>query len=92
MDENGRTTVGNRPYGVPKTEEERKATHKAAYGSAELPERGTGNPGGNPGETTAEEDILLVPDNRKIAAAYAADLETIRINRWRKYDAYNVEA
>ena len=32
----------SRPFGVPKTEEERKATHKLIYGSDILPPRGTG--------------------------------------------------
>lgn len=35
-----------RPYGVPKTEEERRATHEALYGTTELPPRGTGILGG----------------------------------------------
>uniref|UniRef100_A0A6M3Y1N8 Uncharacterized protein n=1 Tax=viral metagenome TaxID=1070528 RepID=A0A6M3Y1N8_9ZZZZ len=36
----------DREYGVPKTEEEREATHQALYGSSNLPPRGTGqNPG-----------------------------------------------
>lgn len=34
--------VNERPYGVPKTEEERAATHEALYGNSELPPRGTG--------------------------------------------------
>jgi len=29
------------PYGIPKTEEERKETHKAMFGTTELPPRGT---------------------------------------------------
>lgn len=33
------------PPGVPKTEEQRRATHSVKYGSDELPPRGTGNPG-----------------------------------------------
>jgi len=31
-----------RRYGNPKTDEERRATHKAIYGTEELPPRGTG--------------------------------------------------
>lgn len=30
-----------RPFGVPKTEEERKATHKERFGTEELPPRGS---------------------------------------------------
>ena len=37
----------NREYGVPKTEEEREATHQALYGSSELPPRGTGQQEGS---------------------------------------------
>lgn len=81
----------NRPYGTPKTEEERKETHEDVYGSSELPERGTGIAGKNPGETTVEDEIDQVPMKRQEAVRYAAHLETIRINRWRKYDAYNVK-
>lgn len=33
---------GKGRYGIPKTEEERLATHQAIYGSQELPPRGTG--------------------------------------------------
>jgi len=32
----------SRPYGTPKTEEERRQTHQGIYGSGELPPRGTG--------------------------------------------------
>jgi len=34
----------------------------------------------------AEEEIKLVSVERQNAVKYAADLETIRINRWRKYE------
>ena len=35
--------VGGQPrFGQPKTEEERRLTHKALYGTEELPPRGTG--------------------------------------------------
>jgi len=33
---------GTPRYGVPKTEAQRLATHKARYGSSELPPRGSG--------------------------------------------------
>ncbi len=36
----GKTT--DKPYGVPKTDEERKATHKKLYGNENIPPRGTG--------------------------------------------------
>ena len=36
----GRPT--DKPFGVPKTDEERKAMHKKLYGTTELPPRGTG--------------------------------------------------
>lgn len=38
----GSDVGGNRPYGVPKTEAQRQATHSAKYGSTQLPPRGTG--------------------------------------------------
>lgn len=37
----------------------------------------------------AENEIKLVPLERREAVEYAAHLETIRINRWRKYQDYN---
>ena len=40
---------------------------------------------------TVEDEIALISEKRKEAVAYAAALETIRINRWRKYDDYAVK-
>ena len=37
---------------------------------------------------TAEDDIATIPMNRREAVAYAANLETIRINRWREWDTW----
>jgi len=34
--------MGNRRYGNPRTDEERKKRHKAKYGTTKLPPRGTG--------------------------------------------------
>lgn len=36
-------------------------------------------------KTTIEEDIGLISTERREAVRYAADLETVRINRWRAY-------
>lgn len=37
-------------------------------------------------KTTIEEDIGLISAGRRDAVRYAADLETVRINRWRMYE------
>lgn len=39
-------------------------------------------------KSTVEDEIDLISEKRKQAAAYAADLETIRINRWRPWDEW----
>ena len=40
-------------------------------------------------KTTIEEDIGVISAGRKDAVAYAANLETVRINRWRHYEDRN---
>ena len=37
---------------------------------------------------TAEEDIKTIPIDRRAAVDYAANLETIRINRWRVFETW----
>jgi len=41
------------------------------------------------GKSTAEKDIAQIPFERQQAVAHAANLETIRINRWRMYEDRN---
>jgi len=38
--------------------------------------------------STVEEDIKAIPVERREAVEYAANLETIRINRWRLYETW----
>lgn len=42
-------SAGERRYGQPRTDEEREARHLALYGSEDLPSRGSGLTGSNPG-------------------------------------------
>lgn len=62
---NPNSNPGGRPMGVPKTEEERMATHLARYGTTDLPARGTGlsNPGGRVG--------VPLTDEQRMATHYA---------------------
>ncbi|MBA7597123.1 hypothetical protein ES703_04118 [subsurface metagenome] len=50
--------AGDRRYGHPRTDEERRERHLALYGTEELPERGTGL-SSNPGETNWLTWILI---------------------------------
>ena len=53
------------PPGVPKTEEQRKATHKAVYGTDKLPPRGSGQNPGNPG-VPLQRDVLRYMDTGQV--------------------------
>jgi hypothetical protein len=48
-----------RPYGVPKTEAERRATHQQRFGTSELPPRGTGRQGAGSGWPQRGDTVYL---------------------------------
>ena len=77
-----------RQTGVPRTDEERRAEHKAKYGTDELPPRGTGNPGNPTSNRTVETDIEQISHARREAVQYAANIETLRVNRWALINEY----
>ena len=78
-----------RPYGVPKTDEERRKEHKKRYGTSNLPPRGYGNPGSSNPVSNVENEVDLVSTQLKDAMGYAANLETIRINRWKLVEGFS---
>lgn len=68
------------PPGVPRTEEQRKAEHKATYGTEELPPRGSGLQS-NPGVEATKEEY---EENIKVLSA----LETIRVNQFMPFNIF----
>jgi len=73
-------TPNPNPFGVPRTEEQRKAEHKAVFGSEELPPRGSGSVNSaTPAMTRNEYDQNVQT---------LANLETIRVNQFVPFNIF----
>jgi len=81
------------PPGIPRTEEQRKAEHRATYGTEKLPPRGSGfsNPGATP-EEAAQVAVEALKEREIRNYEALAALETIRVNQFMPFNLHEVKS